>query len=157
VPSKVTNIPEGNLEINSLQDLIEGNKPSEDYSLSLINPINFQLNKFFYKNSIFHKKYLGYLSIKRQHKQDNLVLLIFLIIKVSFSLLAIISLIKLGYSSKVRLTRLREIEESFLYEKYRFNVLTDKFDDLFSSEGELRFMKDQDQIISRDIIRVIWR
>ena len=38
------------LEINSLQDLKEGNKPSEDYSLSLINPINFQLNKFFYKN-----------------------------------------------------------------------------------------------------------
>ena len=38
------------LEINSLQDLIEGNKPSENYSLCLINPINFQLNKFFYKN-----------------------------------------------------------------------------------------------------------
>ena len=38
------------LEINSLQDLIEGNKPTEDYSLSLIDPINFQLNKFFYKN-----------------------------------------------------------------------------------------------------------
>ena len=28
----------------------EVHKPSEDYSLSLINPINFQLNKFFYKN-----------------------------------------------------------------------------------------------------------
>ncbi len=38
------------LEIYSLEDLKEGNKPSEDYSLSLINPINFQLNKFFYKN-----------------------------------------------------------------------------------------------------------
>ena len=38
------------LEINSLQDLKEGNKPTEDYSLSLIDPINFQLNKFFYKN-----------------------------------------------------------------------------------------------------------
>ena len=37
------------LEINSLKDLKEGNKPSEDYSLSLIDPINFQLNKFFYK------------------------------------------------------------------------------------------------------------
>ena len=37
------------LEINSLQDLKEGNKPSEDYSLGLIDPINFQLNKFFYK------------------------------------------------------------------------------------------------------------
>ena len=68
-----------------------------------------------------------------------------------------ISLIKLGYSSKVRLTRLREIQDSFSYEKYRYNVLANKFDDLFSSEGEQRFMKDQDQIISRDIIRVIWR
>ena len=37
------------LEINSLKDLKEGNMPSEDYSLSLIDPINFQLNKFFYK------------------------------------------------------------------------------------------------------------
>ena len=115
------------------------------------------LSKSFYKNSIFHKKYFGPVFIKSQQKQDDFVLSIFLIIKISFSLLAMISLIKLGYSSKVRLTRLREIEESFLYEKYRFNVLTDKFDDLFSSEGEQRFMKDQDQIISRDIIRVIWR
>ena len=38
------------LEIVSLKDLNEQNKPSEDYSLSLIDPINFQLNKFFYKN-----------------------------------------------------------------------------------------------------------
>ncbi|MBO6973388.1 MAG: hypothetical protein JJ843_06170 [Prochlorococcus marinus CUG1434] len=115
------------------------------------------MSKSFNKNSIFHKKYLGTVFIKRQEKQDNFVSSIFLIIKISFSLLAIISLIKLGYSSKVRLIRLREIEDSFLFEKYRFNVLTDKFDNLFSSEGEQRFMKDQDQIISRDIIRVIWR
>ena len=115
------------------------------------------LSKSFYKNSILHKKYLRSLFINRQQKHENFVLLIFFIIKISFSLLAVISLIKLGYSSKVRLNRLREIEDSFLYEKYRFNVLTDKFDDLFSSEGQQRFMKDQDQIISRDIIRVIWR
>ena len=38
------------LEISSLNDLKEGNKPSEDYSLNLTDPINFQLNKFFYKN-----------------------------------------------------------------------------------------------------------
>ena len=115
------------------------------------------MSKSFYKNSIFFKKYIGAFSIKKQQKQDNFVSLIFLIIKICFSLLAIISLMKLGYSSKVRLTRLREIQDSFLYEKHRFNVLTDKLDDLFSSEGQQRFMKDQDQIISRDIIRVIWR
>ena len=115
------------------------------------------LSKSFYKKNIFYKKYLDSVSIKRQQKQDNFVSLIFLIIKICFSLLAIISLIKLGYSSKVRLTRLKEIQDSFLYEKYRFNVLTSRFDDLFTSEGQQRFMKDQDQIISRDIIRVIWR
>ena len=38
------------LEINSIQDLEEVPKPSEDYSINLLDPINFQLNKFFYKN-----------------------------------------------------------------------------------------------------------
>ena len=38
------------LEISSLQDLNEGRRPSNEYSLNLIDPINFQLNKFFYKN-----------------------------------------------------------------------------------------------------------
>ena len=115
------------------------------------------MSKSFHKNSNFYKKYLGSVLIKRQQKQDNFVSLIFLIIKICFSLLAFISLIKLGYSSKVRLTRLSEIQDSFLYEQHRYNALTNRFDDLFSSEGEQRFMKDQDQMISRDIIRVIWR
>ena len=38
------------LEIYSPQELKEGNKPSEYYSLNLIVSTNFQLNKFFYKN-----------------------------------------------------------------------------------------------------------
>ena len=38
------------LEINSLKDLKEVQKPSGDYSLKLLDPENFQLNKFFYKN-----------------------------------------------------------------------------------------------------------
>ena len=38
------------LEIKSLQDLKKVSRPSEDYSINLLDPINFQLNKFFYKN-----------------------------------------------------------------------------------------------------------
>ena len=38
------------LEINSIEDLNQSSKPSDDYSLNLLDPINFQLNKFFYKN-----------------------------------------------------------------------------------------------------------
>jgi len=38
------------LEINSLKDLKEIKEIYRDYSLELLNPANFQLNKFFYKN-----------------------------------------------------------------------------------------------------------
>ena len=38
------------LEINSLVDLKQVNKPSNDYNINLVDPIDFQLNKFFYKN-----------------------------------------------------------------------------------------------------------
>ena len=115
------------------------------------------MSKFSYKNSYFYKKYLDPTFKIKQQKHENFVSTVFLIIKICFSLLAVISLIKLSYSTKVRLTRLREIQDSYSYEKFRFNLFTNRFDDLFSAEGEQRFMKDQDQIISRDIIRVIWR
>ena len=38
------------LEIKSLKNLKEIEKPSENYSIELVNPKDFQLNKFFYKN-----------------------------------------------------------------------------------------------------------
>ncbi len=38
------------LEINSLHDLKKVHMPSDEYSVSLLDPTNFQLNKFFYKN-----------------------------------------------------------------------------------------------------------
>ena len=38
------------LEIDSIKDLKEVSKPNNNYSLKLLEPINFQLNKFFYKN-----------------------------------------------------------------------------------------------------------
>ena len=110
-----------------------------------------------YKNSNFYKKNISLAFKKKQQKQEKFVSLVFLIIKFCFSFLALISLFKLGYSSKLRLTRLREIQDSFLFETYRYNDFSSRFDDLFSAEGEQRFMKDQDQMISRDIIRVIWR
>ena len=38
------------LEINSIKDLNDVIETSDDFSLNLLKPINFQLNKFFYKN-----------------------------------------------------------------------------------------------------------
>ncbi len=50
------------LEINSLLDLKEGDKPTNDYSLNLNDPINFQLNKFFYKSIGKNHKWIDRLS-----------------------------------------------------------------------------------------------
>ena len=38
------------LKIDSIQDLAKVIEPDGDYSLNLLKPTNFQLNKFFYKN-----------------------------------------------------------------------------------------------------------
>jgi|TARA_B100001540_G_C15486041_1_gene496928 GNAT superfamily N-acetyltransferase len=38
------------LEIYSLKDLVESSNPSDELLIELINPPDFQLNKFFYKN-----------------------------------------------------------------------------------------------------------
>ena len=124
---------------------------------SVKNTQGLNLSKLFYKNNIFNQRYIAAGFKENQQKNESFVSSVTLVIKMCLFLLAAISLIKLGYSSKVRLTRLREIQESFAFEESRFNVLTSKFDDLFTAEGQQRFMKDQDQIISRGIIRVIWR
>ena len=50
------------LEINSIHDLKEENKPSGNYSLVSIDSINFQLNKFFYKNIGKNHKWIDRLS-----------------------------------------------------------------------------------------------
>ncbi len=113
--------------------------------------------KHYRKNTNTDKRSLASAIEINYKEQDDFVSSVFLGLKFCFSLLAIVSLLKIGYSSKVRLTRLREIKDSYLYEKSRFHGLSRRFDDLISFEGEQRFMKDQDQMISRDIIRVIWR
>ena len=77
------------LEINSLNDLNEGKKPTENYSLNLLDPINFQLNRFFYKSigknhkwverlSWTEEKWISYVSSKNVQtfvlkKKDDLV------------------------------------------------------------------------------------
>ena len=50
------------LEIHSLDDLIESKIPSDEFIIETIDPANFQLNKFFYKN-------IG----KKHHWVDRLV------------------------------------------------------------------------------------
>ena len=68
--------------------------------------------KFFNRRDYSDKKSLASAIDVNYKKQDDFVSSIYLGLKVCFSLLAIVSLIKLGYSSKVRINRLREINLS---------------------------------------------
>ena len=38
------------LEITSLSELVETNKPASEYQIKLVDPPDFQLNRFFYKS-----------------------------------------------------------------------------------------------------------
>ena len=90
-------------------------------------------------------------------KENDFVWSIFLLFKASFFLLSIVSLIRIGYITRTRISRLTEIKNSYIKEEIKYNKLTSRFDNLFSFDGQQRFMKDQDQMISRDVLRVIWR
>ena len=90
-------------------------------------------------------------------KEKDLLSYTYLLLKICFFLLAFISLLKVVNITQLRISRLKEINDSYLYEKERFKKLTNRFDNLLSQQGQQRFMKDQDQMISRDVMRVIWR
>ena len=117
------------------------------------------LNKDVEGSKIFHYYNEGKISERDivKKKEKNLLFSAYLLLKVCFFLLAFISLIKIGKITQLRYSRLREIKDSYLYEKDRFKGLTNRFDNLLSNQGQQRFMKDQDQMISRDVMRVIWR
>jgi len=46
----INKITRNYLEINSLKELNEAENPSKSYSIKILEPKDFQLNKFFYKN-----------------------------------------------------------------------------------------------------------
>jgi len=85
----VNKIDRNYLEIYSLDDLVESNPPSDEFNIDLVNPSNFQLNKFFYKNigknhrwvdrlDWSEKQWIDYLSNKKVKtyvlkKNDDLV------------------------------------------------------------------------------------
>ena len=117
------------------------------------------LNKYVDESKYIH--YLNEDEIRKEKiakkKEKNLLASTYLLLKICLFLLSFISLTKIVNITQFRISRLKEIKDSYLYEKDRFKKLTKRFDNLLSHQGQQRFMKDQDQMISRDVIRVIWR
>ena len=123
--------------------------------MNLINSLkNNNLTNSFRNKTNFNNYFF---SVGDSLEQREFINNLSLTLKICFSLMAFVSLIKIGHNAKVRITRLEEIKESYIYESTKYINLSRNFDRLLSVTAEQRFMKDQDQIISRDIMRVIWR
>tara|TARA_B100000700_G_scaffold171466_1_gene189431 strand:- start:137 stop:541 length:405 start_codon:yes stop_codon:yes gene_type:complete len=80
-----------------------------------------------------------------------------LILKLGLFVVFSASLINLGLASHQRVTR--NIELSYLLEKEskKLHRLRLSFDEMFTNGGEQIFLKEQDQWITPNSVRVIWR
>ena len=80
-----------------------------------------------------------------------------LILKLGLLVVFSTSLVNLGLASHQRVNR--NLELSFLLEKEskKLHTLRRRFDKLFAMGGEESFLKEQDQWIAPNSVRVIWR
>ena len=80
-----------------------------------------------------------------------------LILKLGLLIVFSTSLVNLGLASHQRLNR--NLELSYLLEKEskKLHMLRRRFDKLFVMGGEESFLKEQDQWIAPNSVRVIWR
>ncbi len=83
----------------------------------------------------------------------------FLLLAMKFGLLALgtASLIKLCFSYHQRLSRHAELAAILNVESAKLVDLQKRFDSLFTQGGEHRLIDEQDQWISPNSVRVIWR
>tara|TARA_Y100001968_G_scaffold65924_1_gene56690 strand:- start:673 stop:1077 length:405 start_codon:yes stop_codon:yes gene_type:complete len=94
---------------------------------------------------------------KKEIRRELLYSYIALVLKFGLLVVASTSLITLGLASHQRVNR--NLELSFLLEKEskKLHRLRQRFDEMFTNGGERSFLKEQEQWIAPNSVRVIWR
>ena len=97
-------------------------------------------------------------TLQLQEQQRELIYsLIGLFMKLGLLVIASASLVKLGISSHQRVGRYSELSSVLDIESVKLIRLQERFDRFFTIGGETRLMDENDQWISPNRIRVIWR
>ncbi len=112
---------------------------------------NFSVNKkidAFTKVSEYQKE-----EIKRELFYSYVALVLKLGLLVVFST----SLVNLGIASHQRVNRNMELSYLLEEESKKLHSLRRRFDEMFVNGGEQSFIKEQDQWIAPNSVRVIWR
>ena len=108
-----------------------------------------------------NKKIDAFTKVSQFQKEELRLQLLYgygaLILKFGLLVVFSTSLVNLGLASHQRVNR--NLELSFLLEKEskKFHTLRRRFDKLFAMGGEESFLKEQDQWIAPNSVRVIWR
>ena len=94
---------------------------------------------------------------KEQVRQELLYTNVGLMLKFGLFIVFATSLVNLGLASHQRVNR--NLELSYLLEKesQKLYKLRLRFDEMFTNGGEQSFFKEQDQWITPNSVRVIWR
>ena len=94
---------------------------------------------------------------KQEVKLDLIYSYVGLILKFGLFIVFSTSLVNLGLASHQRVNR--NLELSYLLEKEskKLHKLRLRFDEMFTNGGEQSFFKEQDQWITPNSVRVIWR
>ena len=94
---------------------------------------------------------------KEEVRRELLYSYMGLILKFGLLIVFATSLVNLGFASHQRVNR--NLELSYLLEKEskKLQKLRLRFDEMFTNGGEQSFLKEQDQWITPNSVRVIWR
>ena len=94
---------------------------------------------------------------KEEVRRELLYSNVGLILKFGLFIVFSTSLVNLGFASHQRVSR--NLELSYLLEKEskKLHKLRLRFDEMFTNGGEQIFFKEQDQWITQNSVRVIWR
>ena len=94
---------------------------------------------------------------KEEVRRELLYSYVGLVLKFGLFIVFATTLVNLGLASHQRVNR--NLELSYLLEKEskKLHKLRIRFDEMFTNGGEQSFLKDQDQWIAPNSVRVIWR
>ena len=117
--------------------------------------------KIIKRNPSLNKKVDAFTQVsefqKDEIKRELLYSYLGLILKFGLLIVFTTSLVNLGIASHQRVNR--NLELSYLLEKEskKLQKLRLRFDEMFTNGGEESFLKEQDQWITPNSVRVIWR
>lgn len=94
---------------------------------------------------------------RRKHTQELICSLVGLTVKVGLVVVASVSLARLGATYKERMERQEELAAVLQLESAKLAKVRDRFDQLFAVDGEQRLIREQNQWIAPNRLRVVWR